>query len=162
MAIVTQTSRGSTIPNQQNHDAFGNENALLEHWRNKYDAVVRGGASGMYNCHGLTFAARRTCVDDLRAIAKILADDNYREVPALNVLPGDIVLYYEGGVVCHSGIVVEVSGTVPRFTKVVSKWGPSGEFVHWVHKSEYGQEYKYYRVDYSQIAGVVASVLLIE
>src|SRR5687767_9951314 len=48
-----------------------------------------------YNCHGMTFASRRTGVFESRVVQQILNDDCYREVPEASVLPGDVILYFD-------------------------------------------------------------------
>src|SRR2546430_14604689 len=77
-----------------------------------------------YNCHGLTFASRRTCVLDENEISRILQEDGYEPVGREAVLPGDIAVYYSnnGSSIDHSGIVVsapEGPGGVPM---ICSKW----------------------------------------
>jgi hypothetical protein len=47
----------------------------------------------IYNCHGLTFASRRTAINDPVAVRKILAEDEYIRVPQGDTLPGDVVIY---------------------------------------------------------------------
>jgi len=47
-----------------------------------------------YNCHGLTFAARRTGISDSAVVQKILTEDGYEQINDRRSLsPGDIVLY---------------------------------------------------------------------
>lgn len=160
--INTETSNRWPIPNQQNFDIVGNEESLASQFRTDYDAELRTKATGRYNCHGLTFGARRTCIDDPSSIAKILGDDGYRLVESTGVLPGDVVLYYDrDGTVSHSGIVVDVPDILPRFVRVVSKWGVAGaEYLHWVHRSPYGSDYKFYRVDHSGESIILSKIIL--
>ena len=37
-----------------------------------------------YNCHGLTFASRRTWIDETPEVKKVLLDDEYVEVVSLD------------------------------------------------------------------------------
>jgi len=84
--------------------------------------------SRIYNCHGLTFASRRTFIWLSEEITKILDDDGYEKVDRQYVLAGDIVVYYATtGDAEHSGVVVEVDQFGP---KILSKWGQSHEVVH--------------------------------
>jgi hypothetical protein len=87
-----------------------------------------------YNCHGLTFAARRTQVWLSTEVQHILDEDGYVPVEMPNALPGDIAVYYstdEPIEIEHSAIVVaqalagDLTGPL-----VVSKWGPSAEYIH--------------------------------
>lgn len=91
----------------------------------------RAEATALYNCHGLTFASRRTQIDDPAAIRLILDDDNYEEVSKKDVLPGDIILYCSpNGDIEHSGIVVGAPTDRLEQPRIVSKWGIGPEFVH--------------------------------
>lgn len=103
--------------------------------------------SRKYNCHGLTFASRRTWIHSPKEIAKILADDDYTPVvPPAQVLPGDIAIYYSAeGDAEHSAIVLAIeSFGVP---KVLSKWGPGREVVHMLASCPYdASNVKYYRI----------------
>ena len=102
-------------------------------------------ASRKYNCHGLTFASRRTRILDPAEIAKILREDEYSEVAFTDVLPGDIVVYYKDGDLEHSGIVVSVDNFhVPT---ILSKWGSVHEVVHKVSQCPYDPaNARYYRI----------------
>lgn len=160
-SITTETANRWAIPNRQNIDLFGNERMLAEKFQREHDAHVRTAATGRYNCHGLTFAARRTCIEDVAAVERILKDDGYQQVPLDRVLPGDVVIYYRDGVIDHSGIVVELSEPPLYFHRVVSKWGPNGaEFLHWVHRSEYGHDYKYFRISQRTETEIISSIIL--
>lgn len=106
-----------------------------------------------YNCHGLTFAARRTAIESSDEVAAILRDDGYEPVVLSKVLPGDVVIWRaeatEGGEIIHSGIVVHVPkpGTVlVPIPWVVSKWGYAHECVHPVNETPYPGSPEYYRV----------------
>jgi hypothetical protein len=96
-----------------------------------------------YNCHGLTFASRRTWICKSSEIGKILRDDEYEQVELKDVLPGDVVIYVQNGDVEHSGVVI-ASGFVPV---VLSKWGPAHEVIHRVNDCPYdAMEILYYRI----------------
>jgi hypothetical protein len=95
-------------------------------------------ATATYNCHGLTFASRRTGIYEVTAIQLILSDDGYQAVEEQHVLPGDVVLYFEPEGLAHSGIVVALerlgNAIIP---KVMSKWGIAGEYIHSVRTCPY-------------------------
>lgn len=161
-SITTETSAFWPIPNQQNLNIVGNEDTLSGKFRTDFDARLRTKATGRYNCHGLTFGSRRTCIDEAYSISRILSDDSYKLVAINHIMPGDVVLYFDGdGTVSHSGIVVEVPDSLPMFPRVVSKWGVAGaEYLHWVHRSPYGTDYKFYRVDHSDEFAILSNIIL--
>lgn len=162
MEIATETAAKWSIPNRQQTDLSGNEDLIADLFKARHGVVMRTRPNPTYNCHGLTFASRRTCIDDKQSIARILKDDSYREVQLAEVLAGDVVIYFDqsDGHACHSGIVVELSITLPRRALVVSKWGMNGEFLHWADRSEYGTNYKFYRVDREGERQVIQSIVL--
>jgi len=101
------------------------------------------GPSRQYNCHGLTFASRRTWIWKPSEIEKILKDDEYETVVELeNVLPGDIVIYSQDGDVEHSGIVLSVD-PVPL---ILSKWGSSHEVIHKINECPYSGSITFHRI----------------
>jgi len=99
--------------------------------------------SRKYNCHGLTFAGRRTWIWNASEVTKILNDDEYELVVLGDVLPGDIVVYIHNGDIEHSGIVIE-GGFVPM---ILSKWGSAHEVIHRVNDCPYdAMQISYYRI----------------
>ena len=104
-------------------------------------------ANPVYNCHGLTFANRRTQVDySFSTISRILADDGFNEIPEREVRPGDVVVYYDSdGNADHSGIVIAKGDlNVPI---VWSKWGKGYEVIHALPVCPYGtSDVKFYRI----------------
>lgn len=122
----------------------GDEILIADHRRNFPNAFHRPvGPSRKYNCHGLTFASRRTWIWKPGEIEKILKDDEYIPVEPADVLAGDIVVYIQNGEVEHSGIVMS-KGPVP---KILSKWGPAHEVIHLVNDCEYNSaQITYYRI----------------
>lgn len=106
-----------------------------------------------YNCHGLTFAARRTAIDDTSEVQKILHHDGYVLIKQCDALPGDVAIWRAsaalGGEIIHSGIVVEVGQGNDRklfVPRVVSKWGGMHEAIHRVTEGPYRGTIEYYRV----------------
>ncbi len=118
---------------------------LTEDYKRKYPSGCHRpiSPSRKYNCHGLTFASRRTWIWAPAEIAKILHDDDYEAVKPQDVLPGDVVVYFTDGDAEHSGIVVG-SEVVPI---ILSKWGPAHEVIHRVNECPYdATQISYYRV----------------
>jgi hypothetical protein len=85
------------------------------------------------NCHGLTFASRRTGISDSAVVQKILTEDGYEKINDRRSLsPGDVVLYISpiNNDIEHSGIVVDADQTDPLRLRILSKWGPAHEVIH--------------------------------
>lgn len=146
-SIKVETRQGTAIDNQQDWDELTPFYLKqVKDWENKHkppEAIHGSFASPVYNCHGLTFASRRTCIFD---IACIIKDDDYCEVEPSKVRLGDIVVYYSGGDAEHSGIVIEISKD--GYKKILSKWGRGKEVIHWIHVGPYEYDIiRYYRVN---------------
>ncbi|MBI3945524.1 MAG: hypothetical protein HY321_06380 [Armatimonadetes bacterium] len=148
-SIIVQTRRGTSIPNE----TFAEEPARMrtpEARRRSHgfvmeliagrhgqigcrDVRLRREASARYNCHGMTFANRRTNIVHDADVHQVLTDDRYAEIRPDEVKPGDIVVYYdERGGITHTGVVMFIrrgpaGGTIPF---VLSKWARHGEYLH--------------------------------
>lgn len=147
-SIRVQTRQGTDVPNYRVHEYTAFEQNTFQDYERGFQTVIwRTEAIPSYNCHGLTFASRRTSIQETASILLILREDGYSEVGRNEVLPGDIVLYYAtGGDIEHSGIVVEVAET-PRMFRVVSKWGKYKEALHWESECPYSAtNMRYFRV----------------
>lgn len=146
MIIRLQTAAGRDIPNGQDTEISAYErnwSAVIP--REHPDAWVSPRLSPTYNCHGLTFASRRTKVPP-DAVVYILVDDRYVEVERRDARPGDVVIYYRDGEPSHSGIVIENAPDMfaPR---VWSKWGSGPEVVHLYNDVHpvYGTDHRFLR-----------------
>lgn len=132
--IVLRTRLNNDIDNLQPWHYSSFEWSQLYAQPNKYEklgAVRVSELCPVYNCHGLTFASRRTQVDETSAtsISKILDDDGFTEVPASQTRLGDVVVYYDDtGSAQHSGIVI--CRDEMNTPKVWSKWGKGYEWFH--------------------------------
>ena len=150
--IRTQTREKWDIPNSQPTEASSIERVYDNRLREKFTSpgtLFRTGVIPVYNCHGLTFAAKRTSVGEASVIRKILDDDKYVKLSDGNqVLPGDIVLYVgDDGDIEHSGLVVERPDPQLKIPRVLSKWGKGSEVVHWVANCPYDSgNLEYYRI----------------
>lgn len=135
--IVVQTRLGNGIDNRQNWDKIPQSNVTgcLKTWASFInDESTRrvNEESGIYNCHGLTFASRRTNLDD-RDIIKILNEDYYQKVDNDEVNEGDVAIYVTNEGIIHSGIVIgilEGKGINIKKPLILSKWGMMGEYIH--------------------------------
>lgn len=149
-SITLQTKTGRNIENAQFFEINPSERQYYDKYKREYINVAwRTPPSPEYNCHGLTFASRRTGIDLPAEVAKIISDDGYKEVLSENVLPGDIVLYYdESGDIEHSGVVVRSPEQPINMPMVFSKWGSYSEGVHAVYNCPYSKDVRYYRMNY--------------
>jgi len=125
-SIIVQTRKGSDIKNEQVETAFsfGGLMELEDLKRDFPNATIRGQKGSLYNCHGLTFASKRTGIYELADLQMILKEDDYHEIHFNETLPGDIVLYFsEDGDVEHSGVLVDVNeGSDIRIPKIVRQF----------------------------------------
>src|SRR5436309_365990 len=107
--IALQTRAGNDIENRQypeytSHERWQQEGLLKTgHMLAVSAASLRCGASNIYNCHGMTFACRRTGIHEQKVVELILRDDGFKAKPAKEARPGDVVLYFEGDTLAHSG-----------------------------------------------------------
>src|SRR5205807_602822 len=148
MAIRLDTSKRRGVDNHQDSEITEPYRRWFRTLPNLHpNAVPRTEPSALLNCHGLTFASRRTKIVDWKNLQKILMDDVWIEIPLQQALPGDVVIYFDDdGDANHSGIVVESIG-VNIIPKICSKWGYAGEFLHWLSDVPrfYGPVHKFYR-----------------
>jgi hypothetical protein len=149
-SIVVETRRGTRIPNYQSHEFSAFEMNQFHDIERDYPQVEFRTPlpNPIYNCHGLTFASRRTGIYDSGALDTILREDGYTEVDRNSVLPGDIILYFgDGGDIEHSGVIISEPDQQLHVPKVVSKWGRYKEAVHWANNCPYDfGRVRYYRV----------------
>lgn len=147
--IILHTRKRQNILNCQCYEFSNYEKNLFPYFEKKFPkAIPRTVPIPIYNCHGLTFASRRTRIFYSDEIQKILADDGYTEVKIDEVKPGDIIVYYSGdGDVEHSGLVVSEPDKQLKIPYIVSKWGCYREMFHWANDCPYTfMNAKYYRV----------------
>jgi hypothetical protein len=95
--------------------------------------------TAMYNCVGMVFTSRRTCVDSDHLDA-ILRDDGYRQIPKDEADQGDLVVYRQDRVAKHVGIIYELRDAAidPAYPRkeiwVLSQWGENGEHLHKINE----------------------------
>lgn len=136
IALDSRLGKGHHIPNTQ---SFGMGNMgvaalkIVEEFAARTGAIPRTSTSSLiFNCHGLTFASRRTSIHDEEDVRRILQEDDYVEVALSDVLPGDIVVYYgPRNSIPHTGVVISMPQQADFGVPwVVSKWGHFREFMH--------------------------------
>jgi hypothetical protein len=149
--IILETSQGTQLENSRKGEITLNDKFYHDKLERQYGSSSRERTPPVvsYNCHGLTFAVRRTGIHQENMLKILLADDAYVEiVDRKKVLPGDTIIYYgEDGDIIHSGIVVEEPTEEHYWIPlVVSKWAKYKELVHRATQCPYGTGYqKFYR-----------------
>ena len=159
--VKMETSRYNDIPNSQNRridqKSIDYEIGLKAKFGLRED--FQGSETSVYNCHGLTFASKRTGIFDDAVIEQILRDE-YNEINVANVIIGDIALYFSYNdkkekIFEHSAIVVHIgslAGLESLGIRVLSKTRFYKEIVHYVQNHPYsGAEYKFYRIKHEAI-----------
>ncbi len=149
-----ESAKRNQIDNCQSFEISRYERSFFDDYRREYPRPERrlgAGPTARYNCHGLTFASRRTRISDNATLQMILRDDGYSEVSATEVQPGDVIIYVsdESGDMQHSGIVLTAPDTLLGIPIVLSKWGNYAEVIHAANDCPYHDPpcyYKYFRV----------------
>jgi hypothetical protein len=148
--LALEAFDGWTIPNEIGADPSANAVALT---RESIDRLILARArqltrpTGRYNCHGLTFACRRTNVDGPTHpvdIEELMRHDAFVQVTRPQT--GDVVVYRNlRGNIEHTGLVsrIEELGSV---IYVWSAWGCLGEFEHPERACPYGPRIEYWRL----------------
>jgi hypothetical protein len=135
-------------------DALHGDKEMAKEYAMRYPAATHRPTPVCYtyNCHGLTFASRRTAIISPEEVRKILEEDDYHRIASLaDVMPGDIVVYIsEDNDIEHSGIVIATPKFEGQFVinpVVLSKWGSAHEVIHRVMDCPYNESRpEYYRV----------------
>jgi hypothetical protein len=134
------TALGTPIENIRREEFFpAKMEAAIQYSKKMCPNAQLRSATSIYNCMGMVFASRRTCVgiDDLEPVLRlILREDGYREVtnPA-DLKEGDVVVYKDNnsGETTHVGIVSRITPDLLNASyliEVTSQWGAHGEYVH--------------------------------
>ena len=140
--IILHTSLGNEIDNYQIEELTQFEINLFDKYKPNdwLGCQFKGNPTPKYNCHGFTFASRRTNIDQTSDIRKILVDDCYVRIIQTEVMIGDLVLYVDdnGGDIEHTGMVVQTGKDGILFEIVIlSKWGKYKEVIHQVNNCPY-------------------------
>src|SRR5437667_12124675 len=95
VAIRLETSKKRGIDNHQDFEVTQVHRRWFYRLSTLHpNAITRTDPSPLFNCHGLTFASRRTKILDRRNILRILEDDAWSEIDIREVLAGDVVIYF--------------------------------------------------------------------
>ncbi len=146
--ICMQTFRKTCIPNEQRTMLISDDEQTALRVESSYGNKFRGEATPMYNCHGLTFACRRTGIYDEEVLETILREE-YREIRhRKDVLSGDVVIYRNEGIIVHSGMILSVESN-GLFIRVLSKEPRYKEIEHQVDFTPHiGADKKFYRINH--------------
>ena len=133
--IVVQTRKGTSISNAQApipDDASRRTYRLLRRQNRTWQS--RKPATGIYNCYGHVWTARRTAIYNIDQIDVILREDGYRQLnESQTPMEGDLALYRNNRLgIIHAGEVVRVlsAGSLISWS-ILSKWNDtSGEDIH--------------------------------
>ncbi|KKL65048.1 hypothetical protein LCGC14_2158890 [marine sediment metagenome] len=144
-SIPLTTRTGREIPNNQDPDPPPSRARLyVEHYGKSHPfAKMRRWPTGQYNCHGMTFASRRTGIWERAPefVGLILKDDGYDQVLFEDVHEGDIVVYYRGNEIEHTAVVIGVKKDDTLIggaaVTVISKWACGAEYVHDIRECPY-------------------------
>ena len=134
--IEVQARDGWNIPNGRVADPDPTAVAVTEQQIQLIfpEAIKVAPATGWYNCHGLTFATRRTFVPPWgtpigNLVESILQRDGYVALGTAPPRVGDVAVYRDPQTheVSHTGYVSRVTGGT---IWVWSKWGTLAEYEH--------------------------------
>lgn len=131
--LQMHTAQGRQIDNEQFDEISHFERNQFPVFERQYSlgCEVCAGPSPRFNCHGLTFASRRTGIFESGTLEQILNEDGYEEIQPNKVKPGDVIVYYADGDFEHSGLVVESpSPSRLNVPMVRSKWAKYKEIIH--------------------------------
>jgi hypothetical protein len=147
--LELSTRRNRHISNKMNREPpLDGARLRIEDLKREYpNATHRDdvGPCNTFNCHGLTFGARRTWIDKPADVQKILDDDDYERVDVNSVKPGDVAVFRKNGDIDHSGVVVDVDNL--RRPRILGKWAFLHEVVHYPWEGPYDDcQVTYYRV----------------
>ena len=132
------TKEGTDIPNERRMELPPvRMQAARDLVLSKHPLAELRSLSATYNCMGLVFANRRTCIDP-KHLQMILRDDGYTKTTCKELQPGDIVVYRDDdGNATHVGIVFKIEINLidaDRKIIVLSQWGRDGEYFHPVNE----------------------------
>jgi len=133
-AIDLATAKNRRIPNARRSERSPEALAVAQQWiRRRHPSTRLRSLTATYNCIGMAFANRRTCIEPDH-VHMILNDDGYVEVSPSEVEPGDLVLYRDDrGDISHVAVVVRHEPDLEKAlwrTTVLSQWGSDGEYLH--------------------------------
>jgi hypothetical protein len=152
-----KTAAGNELQNlYRNHgvSVTATGDSRVAYYRHFDNSVEELGMTQRYNCWGFTFLPRRFWIGTPGDVDQILAD-NCTGVASGSLRQGDVVRYRDStNTTTHTGRVWVVDGG-GQCTKVRSKWGSMGEYIHdpLDVPSIYGTNLAYFR-QHSPLTGI--------
>lgn len=147
-SIPLATGKGRTIENLVEIDpppshSIQRDRDVFDRFRGKW--TPRKSAVGRYNCAGMVWASRRTCILDPKFYEWFIEDDGYRDIRIGEApLPGDIAVYIDTesqDEILHVGRVCYL--TDKQIPIVLSKWNStSGEYFHAIQDHPYTRTHR--------------------
>ena len=132
--MALSTKQGRQIPNEQYEQRVREamEAAKDMVLANHPSARVRS-LQSIYNCMGMVFASRRTCIEPDH-LEMILVDDQYTRISESEIEAGDLIVYRgDESEVSHVGMIARIEtslATGEQRVIVLSQWGRDGEYFH--------------------------------
>lgn len=155
IGIRTHSSADTPIINSQSKILLFSEVNYANSFEADFDSKFQGNADPYYNCHGLTFACKRTGIYQNSEIWKII-NEEYRPIKSEGeLLVGDVILYLSSDEqeILHSGIVVRANYDPIPDIKIYSKILKGREIIHHPRKCTYYTQFnatiKYYRISHA-------------
>ena len=131
-SLSLHTSKRNHIRNVRRNEAPPERRkAIVDLYKSTYPRAIVRSISQCYNCMGLVFASRRTCID-IDELQPIFNDDGFTKVDNLNEsMIGDVVVYSRDHQRRHVGIIVQKEELLGTLTiRVLSQWGWDAEVIH--------------------------------
>ena len=135
--LALDTRKGTPIPNLQRLEMNPSQaKAAVRRIKKQCPNARMRSITQIYNCLGMAFASRRTCIE-VDSIALILDEDDYKLVKLKkDVQQGDLVTYWDTvtGEFKHVGVILGekplIEGSNKTLTWAISQFGASGEWIH--------------------------------
>ena len=153
-SIPLATRMGTPIPNLVENDppahAVSQYRQLVARYGGEWRE--RKPATGVYNCAGLVWASRRTCILESPAWERIIQEDGYRRLRlGEKIHPGDIAIYVDrdkNNEILHVGRVYRIKPGLAEGASpipwVISKWNStSGESMHQAYDVPYTRDFNF-------------------
>lgn len=149
MHIPLATKLGRSIRNARMPEV--NPKSMLTReqiWKDRFSKLRTRSLSATYNCFGMVFASRRTCIEHDQ-IEMILKDDGYNRIRPVDTKKGDIIIYRESPreKITHVGVVIDIKSKIKEADvelTILSQWGLNGEYFHRIEDVPpvYGQHWE--------------------
>lgn len=131
-SIQLETRSGKYIENERRLErSYEALKAAERLWKGRFPRIQTRSLTAVYNCVGLAFASRRTCIEPY-LVDWLLEEDGFRQVRLPEkIQPGDLVVYRKEQPE-HVAMVIGFSTDSfgKRHVLAISQWGADGEYIH--------------------------------